>query len=99
MTWIGAQRSVGPVARVGRRRPGALRARCAVAPSTRVGLLAKGGISTELDFGHWPRHPRWHWVVPRALRGLRGDASAIEELGWPFADALASCDLVVSKPG
>lgn len=99
MTWLDARRRVGPVARVGCRQPDALRARCGVAPGIGVGLLAMGGIPTELDFQRWPRHPRWHWLVPRALRGARRDASAIEDLGLPFADVLASCDLVVSKPG
>jgi len=91
--------AVGPIAGLGRRRRAALRRALGLDERTRVLLVAPGGIPTAVDPSRWPDLPGWHRLLPRAWRPAGPGSSAIEDLGWPFADLLASVDVLLTKPG
>jgi len=90
---------IEPIGRRGQARPGALRAALGVAPATRVMLVAFGGLSMALDTARW-RLPDG-WVAVTFTDRVLETASVVDgqRLGWPFIDLLASCDLLVAKPG
>lgn len=91
---------VGPVAALGRRRGRELRTKLRMPAETRVGLLAFGGIDYRLDLTRWPAVPGWVWVSAlNEAPPVRPDMAAWQETGIPFADLIASVDLVVTKPG
>lgn len=91
--------TVGPIAAVGRERRTELRAKLGCGGKARLVLVALGGIPTRLPLEDWPPLAGTHWLVPAEWRVARADTSAIEPLGWPFADLLRSVDAVVTKPG
>lgn len=91
--------AIGPVARLGRERRAELRQRLGVDASTRVVLVALGGIPTRLAIERWPRREDRVWLTPGAWNAHRPDAVAFESLGWPFGDLIASCDAAITKPG
>lgn len=92
MADLGNARSVGPVARRGRRRDLGLAGNKAV-------LIAMGGIAHHLPVDRWPRLSGVRWLVPAAWRCEHPDALALESFGLGFTDLLASADAVVTKPG
>jgi predicted glycosyltransferase len=61
--------------------------------------MAFGGLPMPLDTGSWKLPEGWHAIV--FAQGARdGPATtAGAALDWPFADLLASVDLLVAKPG
>jgi hypothetical protein len=91
--------NVGPIAALGRERRAELREMVGCGDSARLVLVALGGIPTRLPLKDWPPLAHTHWLVPAEWRVARADTSAIEPLGWPFADLLRSVDAVVTKPG
>lgn len=90
---------IGPVARLGRERRAELRDRLGLAAGARVVLVALGGIPTRLDIGRWPKRDDLRWLVPADWNPRRPDVYALESLGWPFGDLIASCDAAITKPG
>lgn len=88
-----------PVARLGARQDGRLREVLGVGGTTRLVLVALGGIATPLPAADWPPLPGVHWLLPAAWGVDRPDMSAFEPLGWDFTELLASVDGVVGKPG
>lgn len=90
---------VGPVARQGEARRGALAARLGVGADTRIVLLSLGGIDTKLDLASWPGVPNVRYVVAALATPPRADMIALETLGTSHLECLASCDAVVTKPG
>jgi hypothetical protein len=93
------QRSVAPIASLGRERRGELRNSIGAAETARIVLVALGGIPMRLPIEDWPRLPHTHWLVPADCRPARDDCHAIEALDWPFVDLLRSADAIVTKPG
>ncbi|MFM1989141.1 MAG: hypothetical protein RJA99_2098 [Pseudomonadota bacterium] len=77
----------------------ALRAALGVERDARVAMLAFGGLPLHVDTTAW-RLPEGVAAVVMAEGGT--DASRVRtgaSLGWSYADVLASCDLLVAKPG
>lgn len=68
-------------------------------PGERLVLVAMGGIDHRLALAQWPRVEGVRFVVPQAWSIDRGDCFAIESSGLDFAELLASCDAVITKPG
>jgi hypothetical protein len=68
-------------------------------PHQKLILVAMGGIEFRLPLERWPRFGGVRWLVPQAWDIARDDMAAIESLGLPFGDLLASCDAVLTKPG
>lgn len=91
-------RSIGPVARLGRRDPAGLRSRLGLEATARVIMIAPGGIELRPPVEAWPAS-RAHYIVPASWEVSRPGFSAFESLGLGFVDALASSDGVVGKPG
>lgn len=92
-------RDVGMVAEPGRARRRQLRQALDLPDGARVGLVAFGGFDVPLALEAWPRHEGWHWLVPPAACPRRGDMSPWEAPGMSFPDMMASCDLLLAKPG
>lgn len=88
MTYANA-RIVGPVGQPGRPRRRELHEALALADGQRVGLLSLGGIAEESPLCRWPEMPGWRWL----------EATEADALGLSVSDAIASCDVVLTKPG
>ena len=91
--------SIGPVARVGCRQKEMLLQRCAADPGLQPVLVALGGISTQLPVDNWPRMEGVVWIFTEALHSDRADMIDFDLLDMTFIDVLASCDVVLTKPG
>ncbi|RPH45338.1 MAG: hypothetical protein EHM87_06820 [Burkholderiales bacterium] len=90
---------VPPIARRGTERRGALRAALGVAPDTRVMQVAFGGMPLALDTASWRLPTDWIAVVLTADAVDGPSVRRGDSLGWSYPDLLASCDLLVAKPG
>lgn len=99
MADISNTRNIGPVARTGRDQRAALDATLPLGKGEKLVLVAMGGIEFRLPVERWPRLPGISWLVPQAWGVERDDMPALESLGIPFGDVLASCDAVLTKPG
>lgn len=89
---------VSPIGRVGAVRPTALRVALGAPQGARVMLLAFGGVPLPIAAGDWGMPEGWHALVPGAVPGT-GPVHPVDLPGWSFPDLLASCDLLVAKPG
>ena len=90
---------VPPIARRGAERRDALREALGVPPATRVMQVAFGGMPLALDSAAWQLPPGWIAVVLTADAADGPSARRGDALGWPYHDLLASCDLLIAKPG
>jgi len=99
MTELPRRRGVGPVAQRGTNRRRELDRRLGLSPAERLALIGLGGIDTRLPIDGWPRLRNIRWVVPGDWVPLRSDCLSLDELDMPFIDVLASCDLLITKPG
>jgi hypothetical protein len=90
---------IEPIGRIGTERRDELRRILGVGAPTRLLLIAFGGLSLPLDTAEW-RLPDG-WVVLAFAEGVAESARVRDAaaLGWPFIDLLASCDVLVAKPG
>lgn len=91
--------AIEPIGRTGVERRDELRLRLGLPAATRLLLVAFGGTRMPLDTGRWRLPDGWAALVfaPDVAESPRIRAAA--SLGWPFIDLLASCDVVVAKPG
>ena len=96
---IAAARAIGPIARLGGNHRAEIDARLGLKPGDRLALIAMGGIHFRLEMENWPSYPGVRWVVPAAWQVHRADTVALESLGLHYAEVLASCDLLITKPG
>lgn len=64
-------------------------------------LLAMGGMEFRLPIDTWPRHQGFIWLCPAAWGLQRDDVRTFDPPGssYPFAELLAACDAVLTKPG
>lgn len=99
MADLANRRPIGPIARIGEDRRDAIRASLGLPATTRLALLAPGGVPLPLDLGRWPRRAALHWLVPQSLAPARPDMSPFELLEFGFTDVLKSMDAVIGKPG
>jgi hypothetical protein len=90
---------VGPVAAMGRSCRALIQARLHVAPTQRLALVALGGIETRLPVETWPRLPGMCWLVPGGWESARDDFRPVPAHGLRYVDLVASCDVVITKPG
>ncbi len=99
MQELPAARSVGPIARIGRRRRPELTGRLKLSPTDRLVMVGLGGIPAQIDYERWPGIPGVRWLLPRQPCTSRQDMTGMDNTGLPFIDVLASCDAIVTKPG
>ncbi|MCX7629682.1 MAG: hypothetical protein N2038_05465 [Geminicoccaceae bacterium] len=96
MDWHERARTVGPVARTGRRRRAELAAHLGCSPNTRIVLVAFGGIAMPRLLVEPPALAGVLWLGDRA----RGPGLASTEgVPFRFPDLLASVDLLITKTG
>jgi hypothetical protein len=102
MPFAGFERRVpiAPIARRGRARAAALRRALEVPAQQRVMVIAFGGMPLALDTARW-RMPAG-WTAIAYATGVVESVSVRDGerlVGWPYIDLLASCDVLVAKPG
>lgn len=92
-------RAIGPLAKPGRDCRAELRARLGIAASTRLVMIAPGGMPLRLSMRDWPVYDDLHWIVPADWAAARPDVHRFDMLGLGFTDVLASVDAVLGKLG
>jgi hypothetical protein len=100
MHWLPNGRDIGPIAEPYRRDPAQLRARYGRPSSERLALMQFGGIGRFALGGGPSLMERLHLLSPDAGAGLgRNDLTEIPADGPTVLEALASCDVLITKPG
>lgn len=101
MSWLPHRQAIGAIADPGVYRRAELDTRLQLTPEDRLILVSMGGIATQFSVEHWPRLPGVKWLVQAdwLQHSTRSDMLAFESLAMPFSDLLASCDLLMTKPG
>jgi hypothetical protein len=92
------RRRIGPVARLGRRRREILRNLSSSNALERFVLISFGGIPGRRGFV-LPRIAGMRWFVPTITSRAASTSPRHSASGLPFIDLLASCDVLVTKPG
>lgn len=90
---------VGPVAQLGVNRRAELDQRLRVNPRDRLVLISLGGMDVPIPIERWPQYCNLKFVVPDSWASREPDVIRLDALGVPFADAIASCDALIAKPG
>lgn len=90
-------RTVGPVGLPGQRRREDLGAILGLHSDERVALVALGGLDEPVAVEAWPQRSGWRWLV--AGESHRSSAFALAATGLGVSDAIASADVVITKPG
>ncbi len=91
--------TIGPVAAVGRNRRDEIDARWQLGADEKLVLLIMGGIAYRPPLEQWPRMRGLRFIVQRDWQVRRDDVLELESLSMPINDVLASCDLLLTKPG
>ncbi len=99
MDSLSKARTIAPIAQVGVAQKSLALSRCGGKIGDKLVLVAMGGIDYRLPMEKWPRIEGVRWLVPQSWGVRRDDTSALETMGMSFSDLLASCDVVLTKPG
>ena len=91
-------RSIGPIARIGRRRTDDLHKLLGTRQNERAVLVSFGGIRSRRRL-RLPAIAGIHWLVGSNQAVLADNATSASRIGMRFIDLLASCDAVVTKVG
>jgi hypothetical protein len=91
--------AIGPIARQGARQKTSICTQLGIPQSTKLVLVALGGITIGMPLEHWPRIDNTAWLFSREIYLKRDDFLNVSTLGLPFIDVLASADVVLTKPG
>ncbi|MBI5435824.1 MAG: hypothetical protein HY937_01705 [Nitrosomonadales bacterium] len=92
-------RNINLIAQAGCNQRPQLVAKLRLDEAEKLVLVAMGGMKFRLPVERWPHLPGVRWIIPQAWQVQRNDMAALESLGLPFGDVLASCDAVLTKPG
>lgn len=90
---------VGAIARLGSDRRPEINSRLGLESHEKLVLVSLGGIATRLPMEAWPIIPGVRWLVQADWNVVRADVSILESLAMDFTDVLASCDVLLCKPG
>jgi len=99
MRGIANGRPIGPIAQLGTARREELLGKIGAAPHERLIMISLGGMDARLPIENWRDLSGLRLIVPAAWQAGHPCATAFEDLGMPFADAMASCDALIGKPG
>lgn len=101
MDWLPQRLTIGLLADPGENRRAEIDGVLGLKPADRLILVSMGGIATRFSVEHWPRLPGVQWLMQADWleHSTRNDMVAFESLAMPFSDLLASCDLLLTKPG
>ncbi len=92
------RRGIGPLAAVGRPQRDTLRRLSGARTTERYVLISFGGIAGGRELC-LPQIPGVRWFVPDAHAGERADVTRHSASGVPFIDLVATCDVLITKPG
>ncbi|MHB9119200.1 MAG: hypothetical protein ACYC2R_13135 [Burkholderiales bacterium] len=92
-------RPISPVSQGAADRREEIAARLGMKEGEKLAVVAMGGFHLALDMAEWPRLSGVRWAVPAAWEPAHPDAVTLESLPMPFGDILASCDVLLTKPG
>ncbi|MDD5385156.1 MAG: hypothetical protein PHG89_09795 [Gallionella sp.] len=90
---------VAPIAAVGNDRRDELDRYLRLSKEEKLVLVSLGGITSRLPIERWPRIDGVRWLVQQNWQAEHPDAIALESLPMSFSDLLASCDMLIGKPG
>lgn len=99
MAWLPNGRDVGPIANRYPEQREALRARCGVPEQRPLALIQFGGFQGFDPMRDWPEQDQVHWLMQDLPGGSRRDATSLTSLGLKVPQVVASCDLMLCKPG
>lgn len=95
MTNIANVQAVGPVCRVGR--PVDLARHLRSPAGTHFVFVCLGGMDYPIAFEHWPQSAGWVYINGGAP--VDSGVLNLADTGLDHLDVLASCDVVITKPG
>jgi len=98
MSWLEKSIEVDPIAQRGQSVKNNLLQNID-SPHAQLGLVALGGVKTEIPFDQWPSYADQAWLVPFATQCERGDLVSIDQLPYSYLELLCSVDSVITKPG
>ncbi len=90
---------VSPIARVGHSMRERIDEKLKLPSHQKLVLVSMGGIASRLPIERWPRINGLTWLVQKDWQIEHPDAIDLEALEMDFSDVLASCDLLLCKPG
>jgi hypothetical protein len=90
---------IAPIAAVGNKRRAELNRLLGVSAQEKLVLVSMGGIDSRLPVESWSRIKGVRWLVQKDWQVAHPDAIVIETVPMPFGDLLASCDVLLCKPG
>lgn len=90
---------VAPIAALGKDRRDELDRHLKLSKEEKLVLVSMGGIASRLPMEDWPRIDGVRWLVQESWQVNHPDAVVLESLPMDFGDLLASCDVLLSKPG
>ena len=101
MSWLSNRMSIGPVACRASNQREEINQRLGISADYQLVLVSMGGIAMRMPVENWPILPNVRWLIQADwLVGCqREDMSAFDTLGTSFSDLLASCDVLLTKPG
>lgn len=100
--WQGVEITVGAVAQTGQRISFAdysIEKNKASFVNRKVILVSMGGIPFDIDFSSWPLFEDIVYITAQTVPSTRADIIPLSELECNYSDVLASCDLLITKPG
>ncbi len=98
MAWLPNSHPIGPLAIRGKPHREEIIARLGLPSESRIGLLQFGGVSGAVAADALPLLEGVVWLVPEIIGAERCDFFTVPE-GIAFIDLMASCDLMITKPG
>lgn len=99
MPWVEQQRTVGPVAQPRSSQRDLIDAKLGLSVKHQLVLVSMGGIAMQFPVDAWPQIANVLWLVPDSWETQRKDCISVGSLDMDFSDVLASCDLLLTKPG
>lgn len=99
MMWMPHVQEMGPVAQPRTNRRSYINQKLGLKAQHKLVLVSMGGIAMQLPVESWPTLPNVLWVIPDGWQTGREDCLPLGSLGVDFSDVLASCDVLLTKPG
>jgi hypothetical protein len=96
---LGNVLAVAPIAVVGKNRRDELNRALGLSGGEVLVLVSLGGIASRLPIEQWPRIEGVRWLVQESWQVQHPDAIPLESAALGFSDLLASCDVLLTKPG
>jgi UDP:flavonoid glycosyltransferase YjiC (YdhE family) len=90
---------VSPIAEIGQNHRQELNGLLRLSKEEKLVLVSMGGIASRLPMERWPRIDGVRWLVQESWQVGHPDVTVLESLPMSFNDLLASCDVLLCKPG